>query len=270
MRVLHGADSQPYVKRAAYAARWPSGGRSAHRPAGGAAALGSGILLGCARVAASIARPLSWVPTTLALYQYASALGALGQHERALDCCNRALDIEPLLLPAHTWRGMILYLGRRHEESVRQYRLALEIDPNAFRALVEVPFPLIALHRWAEALETLQRAESVYGEHPRIVALRGNILSMEGDRSGALAALSRLSAIEESGFVSGFDRALIWVGLGELHESVAELERSFEQQYSWTLFTGTLAIFDAIRGAPRFQALLRKLGLEIALGRSAT
>ncbi|MEK7404970.1 MAG: tetratricopeptide repeat protein [Acidobacteriota bacterium] len=196
-------------------------------------------------------------------------MGVIGQHDRALACFNRALDIEPLLLPAVTWRAMVLHLARRHDDSVRQYRQALEVAPDLFRALVELPFPLIALRRWAEALETLEHGESLYGEHPRISGLRGHILGSRGERTAALAVLSRLAGIEDSGFVSGFDRALVWVGLSEFGRAVAELERSYEQQYSWTLFAGILPLFDPLHGNSRYQTLMRKLHLGTAEGRSA-
>ncbi|MBI4905685.1 MAG: winged helix-turn-helix domain-containing protein [Acidobacteria bacterium] len=199
-----------------------------------------------------------------ALYQYGSVLGALRRIDEALECCDRALDIEPLLLPALTWRGMILHLGGHHEESVRQFRDALEFDPNLFRALVEQVFPLVALGRWREALDALSKAESLFGEHPRVLALRGNILGSQGERAAATALLARLNRLEERTFVSGFDRALVWLGLGDLERSMADLDRSYEQQYAWLLFAGTLPLLAPLRHHSWFLTLLGRLKLETA------
>ena len=98
----------------------------------------------------------------------------------------------------------------------------------------------------------------------------GHILGRQGDRTGPSAVLRRLFEIEERGFVSGFDQALVWVGLGESERAVAGLEQSYEQQYSWIQFAATLPIFTLLHGDSRYQTLLHKLYLESAQGRLAS
>jgi tetratricopeptide (TPR) repeat protein len=195
-----------------------------------------------------------------ALYYYGSVLGVMGHHDRAIAYFDRALDIEPLLLPARTWRAFVLHLAGRHEDSIRQYRQALEIDSNLFRARVEGAFPFLALHRWLEGFDTLECAESVYGEHPRILALRGYIWGATGDRSRAMNVIEQLQNMEQRRFVSGFEHALVWLGLGELDKSAGELHRCYQQRYSWVLFARCLPMFRILHGNPGYESLMSMLG----------
>jgi hypothetical protein len=104
----------------------------------------------------------------------------------------------------------------------------------------------------------------LFGEHPRVLALRGNILGSQGERAAASELLGQLNRLEERTFVSGFDRALVWLGLGDLERSMADLDRSHEQQYAWLLFAGALPLLAPLRHHSWFPALLGRLKLETA------
>ena len=56
--------------------------------------------------------------------------------------------------------------------------------------------------------------------------------------------------------------ATIYAGLGENEQAIAWLEKALDEGYSdFWFFLGVHPTWDSLRSEPRFQALLRRLGL---------
>ena len=60
--------------------------------------------------------------------------------------------------------------------------------------------------------------------------------------------------------------ALVLAGLGEREPALDELERACEQRSRFAAFLGVWPIFDDLRELPRFQDLLRRVGLPPGTG----
>ena len=56
--------------------------------------------------------------------------------------------------------------------------------------------------------------------------------------------------------------ARIYLGLGEIDQSLNCLERAFEEQDRAIIFLKTEPMYDPLRSHPRYKALLRKMSLE--------
>ena len=56
--------------------------------------------------------------------------------------------------------------------------------------------------------------------------------------------------------------ASIYRGLGEKEKALDWLEKSYEDQESACWYLTVEPVYDSVRNEPRFQAILKKLGLE--------
>ena len=56
--------------------------------------------------------------------------------------------------------------------------------------------------------------------------------------------------------------ASIYLGLGEKEKALDWLEKSYEDQESACWYLTVEPVYDSVRNEPRFQAILKKLGLE--------
>ena len=54
----------------------------------------------------------------------------------------------------------------------------------------------------------------------------------------------------------------IYLGLGEKEKALDWLEKAYEEQDSACWYLKIDQIYDSIRNEPRFQAILKKIGLE--------
>ena len=75
--------------------------------------------------------------------------------------------------------------------------------------------------------------------------------------------LAQLDGIAKRKYVSPYSLAVVHTGLGEIDEAFTWLERAYEQRDGW--LAGHVKIdprFDPLRQDPRFDNLLRRIGLS--------
>ena len=86
-------------------------------------------------------------------------------------------------------------------------------------------------------------------------------LAKSGKRAEAQAVLAELLKISTERYVPPYTIALIYNGLGERDEALAWLARGFEQRDPFMTFLKVEPKWNNLRDDPRFQDLLRRVGL---------
>jgi hypothetical protein len=76
--------------------------------------------------------------------------------------------------------------------------------------------------------------------------------------------LKKLHTIGRRKYVSAYDHALVHVGLGHEEETFTWLKRALEERSIWLGYLNVEPAFDALRGYPQFQNLLKRIGLTSA------
>jgi serine/threonine-protein kinase len=189
------------------------------------------------------------------------ALATQGRLSEAIEEIEAAEALEPLSLPILCWKGFIRYLRGEYAESVAQYRRALEVDDSFPRIYTEMCLVLLALGDFEAALEILRQAERRSGETVRTVALRGYAWALSGDREGAERSLMEFARFDTNCFVSSIERAIIYVGLGESDNALDALEQAYAERSPWLVFLKVWPLFDPLRGQPRFERVLKAVGI---------
>ena len=64
------------------------------------------------------------------------------------------------------------------------------------------------------------------------------------------------------GYVLPFNRALVYLGLGDHERALDYLEQTYAAHSQWLEFFKMDRIFDPLRSEPRFIALMKKLNFE--------
>ncbi len=81
-----------------------------------------------------------------------------------------------------------------------------------------------------------------------------------GKQAEARAALEELLKLSNEPYVPPYNIALIHNGLGERDETLAWLERGFEQRDPKMVFLKVEPKWNNLRDDPRFQDLMRRVG----------
>jgi TolB-like protein len=188
------------------------------------------------------------------------ALLPMARIEEALAALEQTRRVDPLSLFVSASRGAVLLMARRNAEAEIEYRHALDLDPNFWRALIGLGRCHEVNGRFDEAIACFERARAVSDSVPTAIGALGHAYGLSGQTQAAHALLRELEAMAASRYVSPWGPALIYLGLRD--EAVFEwLDRSYHERASWVMYAGLDARFDPIRKDPRFQALIQSLGV---------
>ena len=109
---------------------------------------------------------------------------------------KRALLIDDSIPEAYATLGRVEALMQRHETALAHYNKALSINPSLIDAHVWRYLSLNALHRYTEAMETLEAAAKLDPTSPSILHNLGFERSARGDFTGARDEFEKLIALE--------------------------------------------------------------------------
>ena len=194
---------------------------------------------------------------------YGQFLSGLGRHEEALEEVHRALDLDPLSLIIHTAVGDALFFARRYRESIEYYRKSLEMDPEFQAGHSDIARALEFSGDIEEAIREYEAAIRLSGATAADASVgRANALAVAGNREEALAILDQLQRRRAERFTSPWGIASIYARLGEHEEALSWLERAYAEHDPPLVWLKVHPRFDALRGNPRFVALLRQMNLE--------
>ena len=74
-----------------------------------------------------------------------------------------------------------------------------------------------------------------------------------------VAGIGTLAAQE--GYVSPVAFAIVHIGLNNVDQALDWAERAYDERRGWLAYLKVNPMLDPLRGAPRFEALLRKMKL---------
>lgn len=194
---------------------------------------------------------------TYELYSY--LLSATGRLNEAIDVIKRGLALDPLSLPLLDDTGQAYYWARRYDEALQQYRKSIDIDANHPGAYSGVGVVYEQKGMYKEAIEAFQRAIDSTERTSNLLGLLGHAYALSGKRAEALKILDELKQMEKVKYVSPYDLAVLYTGLGEKDKAIEQLNKAYEQRAGWVLMLKTEPLFDPLRSDARFAALVQRL-----------
>ena len=84
---------------------------------------------------------------------------------------------------------------------------------------------------------------------------------MAGKRDEAQKVLDELKGLSEQRYVSPVDMAIMYTGQAEKDQAFEWLEKAYEERPGELVYLKVDPRFDSLRSDPRFQDLVRRLGL---------
>lgn len=189
------------------------------------------------------------------LARYALYSARTGRFDAASAAILKAEKLDPL--NPRTWRsaGSVSFAARRYQEAITHNRRALLLNPRMGVANGAIGDAELVLGR-IDAAEAAYRAErnSLFG-------LTG--LAIVANKRGKTAEAQALTArlIAEHGDNSLYQQAQIHAQAGARDKAIAALRRAKELNDSGVAIMRDDALLDPVRDDPRFQQLLRDVGL---------
>ena len=190
-----------------------------------------------------------------------SWLMPMGRLDEAVAEVETALELNPMDLNLRSWLAVVLWLSRKYDRAEEVVLQVLEMDPNFAFAYALLGQIRCMQHRLDEAVEALRRSFAVFPVSSTLTWL-GWALAQSGNVGEARALLSRRHVTVEHAYVPASCFAWTHLGLGEIDDAFAWMERAIEQFDPMMTPIKSYPHLDPIRSDPRFAALLRKMNLQ--------
>lgn len=213
---------------------------------------------------AEVERSLALNPNVSSTHHFKGALlTATGQLDLALAERLRAHELDPTSAFATTAVGWVHYFARRHDEAIRWYRKALELEPHYVAARSALAEALHASGRHAEAIEidlALRGDLGTGGVESLRAAFRGG--GIDGYRRRRLELLGDEAANRDPSSIA-WTRARLCAELGDADPAFEQLDIALDERAGLAPFLAVIPAFDRLRNDPRFAERLRRVGLPV-------
>ncbi|MFZ0478622.1 MAG: winged helix-turn-helix domain-containing protein [Terriglobales bacterium] len=191
---------------------------------------------------------------------YAEFLSLQGRFPEALAESERARQLDPLSLIIAADHGVILFYARQYDASIAQFLAVQEMEP-AFPRAGMVVAPYIEKHQFAEALAELKRWDDMRGEGEWAWAWRAFVYGRSGKSVQAREALAKVRQYQDRGGRTPDPMLWALIGVGDRDEAFAWFEKAYAGHSNALTSLKVNPGFDGLRSDPRFQNLMRRVGL---------
>lgn len=191
---------------------------------------------------------------------YAECLSWQGRFEEALAESERARQLDPLSVIIARDRGSILYFSRQYERAIEQFRAVREMDPDFPRSSGLI-VAYVQKAQFADALAEVgkQRTDRDSAWYWSSLAY---IYDHSGQQAQARRALARLEYLARHSQRDVAPPLLFaYVGTDRKNEAVALLQKAYSEHSTAIVPIKVDPMYDPLRSDPRFQELLRRVGL---------
>jgi len=185
------------------------------------------------------------------------------RHAEAQAEMLKALSLDPLSMVIHTTVGDAYYYAREYERSLVYYRKAIELDPRFDGAHTDLARSLEALGRFDEARREYEEGRKLSGGVAGPSFGLGHLAASSGNEAAARQILGELIEARSNRVVSAWGIAALHASLGDVDEAFRWLEVAVGERASGLIFLRVHPRLDSIRQDPRYQNLLRRVGLDV-------
>ena len=211
---------------------------------------------------ADLQRAIALDPKYAAAHQwYGEQLMVRSRANEAVAQLKLAAELDPVSPVIASSYAMALAMAQRDPEAVAQGRRAVEIDSTLFLPRMVLGFVHLLAKRPPEAIRELEIAVGLGKGLLHAQGLLGYAYAVGGQRQNADAIAQQLAAREELDAKTAI--AIVQVGLGDTASALTNMEIAARGHAPF--FTAQplgVSIYDPVRASPRFQVILRTLGLQ--------
>jgi tetratricopeptide (TPR) repeat protein len=186
----------------------------------------------------------------------------MGRFPEAVEEALKAQQIDPLSLAINaTLAGRYRDAGQ-YDQAINFGQRTLEMDPNFVPAHSVLGATYEAEGNWAQAILEYQKAVELSQNNPTSLAALGCAYGYSGNREKARDILATLRDASKIHYVSAFDMAAVFAGMGENDNAFHWLEKSYSERESQMAFLGITRRMNGVRSDPRYSDLLHRMHLN--------
>lgn len=193
-------------------------------------------------------------------------LRALGRFDEAIQESKRRVAIDPRSPRHNSVLGTTYFWAHQYDQAIEQFRKVLQIDPSyatahdnladvyarkgMYQEAIVEEMKYLKMMQNDEEADSLQRDFKAYGyqkaKNLHIQRLLDTYKSIEGEQ-----------------YIPPMLFAALYAQLGDKDQAFSWLEKAYQERAPWLTYIKTDPQFDNLHSDPRFNELLKKIGLPI-------
>ena len=200
--------------------------------------------------------------SSVAHRMYALLLTYLGRHDESLAEIKTAIDLEPASVLNYLIFGRTLLFARRYDEAITALERTAEMDPELFFAYQSLGIVYRFKGNDDKAFESFIKAWNLGGSEPDEINLLKTIYAKSGWRGIYEREFKEVKEAEKNGKPNYNRLANLSIELGQREQAIVYLEKAVGQR-RWALpLLNVHPKYDSLRGDPRFDELVKRVGLK--------
>jgi TolB-like protein/DNA-binding winged helix-turn-helix (wHTH) protein/Tfp pilus assembly protein PilF len=187
-------------------------------------------------------------------------LALLGKTDQAIAELRKAHELDPLSPVIATDLAKRLSDGHRYDEALALFQKTLDVDPDFVLAHKYLAQAYGQMGRYSEAVAEVKKIKS-WNDLPEELGQIGYIYALQGKRKEALEIAAELQRRSTRKYIDPTYLARIYAVLEEKDLAMVLLEKLCDQHSPGALALYVDSAYGPLRSDPRFQGLLRRVGL---------
>jgi serine/threonine protein kinase/Tfp pilus assembly protein PilF len=195
-------------------------------------------------------------------HYYSHYLIAMGRTEESLTESRRCLELEPSNLLLNVHLGWHYFYAHQYDQALDQMEKTVEMDKNFAQNYPWLGLILEQKGRYAEAIAAFQKAVTLFpGARSIPEAELAHAYAVSGNREQAQKIIAELQELAKSKYVTSYQIAAIYAGLGEKDQAFAWMQKAYDERSEGLVNLKVDPRLDNLRSDPRFADLMRRVGL---------
>ena len=190
---------------------------------------------------------------------YGAYLAQIGRFNDSVRELALAHELDPLSIGPINLLGVTYYFQRDYDKSLEQWQKSLEISPNSPIAYFNLFHVYVAKSMHGEAVAALEQQFKLEGR-----TQQASTIGESYKRGGFQAALRTMIQIGQDSSAGNYDPFRVAAGysfLGDKNQALAWLSKAIDERSGFVTTIRVDPTWDNIRSDPRFEELVRRIGL---------
>ena len=193
---------------------------------------------------------------------YSEYLVTVGRFEQAIAEVKRAQELDPLSLVNYIAAAIVFRMARQFDLALAECQKAIDLDPNYGPAYLYRGYSYMSKGIHEKAVLDIKKYLALSRPSPNFQSKLAVSYALAGNKNEALKILGDLMKRADKDYISPMALVDIYQALGAKDEAFLWLDKAIEERAYGIIYLKTSPDYDALRSDPRFDKLLRKIGLE--------
>ena len=191
-----------------------------------------------------------------------TALPTVGRLSEGVDAVRKSVELDPLRVEYAGWLARFHLYSKNYYAALATGKDLLEIDESYGRGFVWTGSAHLALGDAELALEWFQRGQGLDRAVRSYDALIVRALAALDRKEEAQEILSRLEAESKQHYVRSEYLAMGYAAMGDFDRAFESLERAYQARSAGLIYLHLDPGYEPLQSDPRYDELVRRIGLR--------